>query len=89
MSGICLSLTWQRISKITLNLYSRLFTISAGYFDLSFFYLIFDYFLSVLLPVSYLRDIPHVHYSNPERVNHPTQKPEVLVKRIILASSNK
>jgi DNA modification methylase len=30
----------------------------------------------------------HVHYSNPERVNHPTQKPEALIKRIILASSN-
>ena len=31
----------------------------------------------------------HVHYSNPERVNHPTQKPEALMKRIISASSNK
>lgn len=30
----------------------------------------------------------HVHYSNPERVNHPTQKPEALLNRIILASSN-
>jgi DNA modification methylase len=30
-----------------------------------------------------------VHYSNPERVNHPTQKPEALMKRIISASSNK
>jgi len=31
----------------------------------------------------------HIHYSNPERVAHPTQKPEALMKRIILASSNK
>lgn len=31
----------------------------------------------------------HVHYSNPERVKHPTQKPEALMKRIILASSNR
>lgn len=31
----------------------------------------------------------HIHYSNPERVNHPTQKPEALMKRIISASSNK
>ncbi len=30
----------------------------------------------------------HVHYSNPERENHPTQKPEGLVERIVLASSN-
>jgi DNA modification methylase len=30
----------------------------------------------------------HIHYSNPERTTHPTQKPEALVKRIILASSN-
>ncbi len=30
----------------------------------------------------------HVHYSNPERENHPTQKPEGLVERIILASSD-
>ncbi|MCL4469114.1 MAG: site-specific DNA-methyltransferase [Deltaproteobacteria bacterium] len=30
----------------------------------------------------------HVHYSNPERQNHPTQKPEALVERIVLASSN-
>jgi DNA modification methylase len=30
----------------------------------------------------------HVHYSNPERTIHPTQKPEALIKRIILASSN-
>lgn len=34
-------------------------------------------------------EFSHVHYSNPERVNHPTQKPEALMKRIILASSNK
>lgn len=31
----------------------------------------------------------HVHYSNPNRQNHPTQKPEGLFERIILASSNK
>jgi site-specific DNA-methyltransferase (adenine-specific) len=30
----------------------------------------------------------HVHYSNPERENHPTQKPEALMERMILASSN-
>lgn len=30
----------------------------------------------------------HVHYSNPERENHPTQKPEALIERMILASSN-
>jgi len=29
----------------------------------------------------------HVHYSNPERQNHPTQKPEALIARIVLASS--
>lgn len=30
----------------------------------------------------------HVHYSNPEREDHPTQKPEGLIERIILASSD-
>lgn len=30
----------------------------------------------------------HVHYSNPERQSHPTQKPEALLERIIRASSN-
>jgi len=30
----------------------------------------------------------HVHYSNPERLDHPTQKPEALIERIIRASSN-
>lgn len=30
----------------------------------------------------------HIHYSNPERTIHPTQKPEALIKRIIEASSN-
>lgn len=30
----------------------------------------------------------HVHYSNPEREKHPTQKPEALLERMILASSN-
>ncbi|OQY50838.1 MAG: restriction endonuclease [Candidatus Parabeggiatoa sp. nov. 2] len=29
----------------------------------------------------------HVHYSNPERENHPTQKPEALIERMVLASS--
>ncbi len=31
----------------------------------------------------------HVHYSNPNRQNHPTQKPEGLIERMILASSDK
>lgn len=31
----------------------------------------------------------HVHYSNPNRQDHPTQKPEGLIERMILASSNK
>ena len=31
----------------------------------------------------------HVHYSNPNRQNHPTQKPEGVIERIVLASSNK
>jgi DNA modification methylase len=30
----------------------------------------------------------HVHYSNPERENHPTQKPEALIERMVLASSD-
>lgn len=30
----------------------------------------------------------HVHYSNPNRQDHPTQKPEGLIERMILASSN-
>ena len=30
----------------------------------------------------------HVHYSNPEREDHPTQKPEGLIERMILASSD-
>ena len=30
----------------------------------------------------------HVHYSNPEREKHPTQKPEALMERMIRASSN-
>ena len=30
----------------------------------------------------------HVHYSNPERESHPTQKPEALIERMILASSH-
>jgi len=31
----------------------------------------------------------HIHYSNPERQPHPTQKPLALMERIIKASSNK
>jgi len=31
----------------------------------------------------------HVHYCNPNRQNHPTQKPEGIIERIVLASSNK
>lgn len=31
----------------------------------------------------------HVHYSNHNRQNHPTQKPEGIIERIVLASSNK
>lgn len=30
----------------------------------------------------------HIHYSNPERMPHPTQKPLALMERIIKASSN-
>ena len=30
----------------------------------------------------------HVHYSNPNRQVHPTQKPEGLIERMVLASSN-
>lgn len=30
----------------------------------------------------------HVHYSNPERQSHPTQKPLAIMERIIKASSN-
>ncbi|MCP4166060.1 MAG: site-specific DNA-methyltransferase [Chloroflexi bacterium] len=30
----------------------------------------------------------HVHYSNPNRQDHPTQKPEGLIERMILASSD-
>lgn len=33
-------------------------------------------------------EFSHVHYSNPERQNHPTQKPEALIERMVLASSN-
>lgn len=31
----------------------------------------------------------HVHYSNPNRQDHPTQKPEGIIERIVLTSSNK
>lgn len=30
----------------------------------------------------------HVHYCNPNRQNHPTQKPEGLIERMVLASSH-
>ena len=30
----------------------------------------------------------HVHYCSDEREQHPTQKPEALLERIVLASSN-
>jgi len=30
----------------------------------------------------------HVHYSNPEREAHPTQKPEALIERMVLASTD-
>lgn len=33
-------------------------------------------------------EFSHVHYSNPEREKHPTQKPEALLERIIRSSSN-
>lgn len=33
-------------------------------------------------------EFSHVHYCNENRQNHPTQKPEGLIERIILASSN-
>jgi len=33
-------------------------------------------------------EFSHVHYCNGNRQNHPTQKPEGLVKRMVLASSN-
>lgn len=33
-------------------------------------------------------EFSHVHYSNPERENHPTQKPEGIIERILLASSS-
>lgn len=34
-------------------------------------------------------EFSHVHYSNPNRKPHPTQKPEGLIERLVLASSNK
>lgn len=33
-------------------------------------------------------DFSHVHYSHPNRQNHPTQKPEGLIERMVLASSD-
>jgi DNA modification methylase len=62
----------------------------------------FDFFLdNVRVPQKYYRSInnmrganpgdvwefSHVHYCNENRQNHPTQKPEGLIERIILASS--
>ena len=34
-------------------------------------------------------EFSHVHYCNSNRQNHPTQKPEGLIERMVLASSNK
>ena len=34
-------------------------------------------------------EFSHVHYCNENRQNHPTQKPEGLIERLVLASSNK
>ncbi|RPI63968.1 MAG: site-specific DNA-methyltransferase, partial [Planctomycetaceae bacterium] len=34
-------------------------------------------------------EFSHVHYCNENRTEHPTQKPEGLIERIVLASSNK
>lgn len=33
-------------------------------------------------------EFSHVHYSHPNRQNHPTQKPEGLIERMVLASSD-
>ena len=33
-------------------------------------------------------EFSHVHYCNADRQNHPTQKPEGLIERMVLASSN-
>lgn len=33
-------------------------------------------------------EFSHVHYCNPNRQSHPTQKPEGLIERMVLASSN-
>jgi site-specific DNA-methyltransferase (adenine-specific) len=33
-------------------------------------------------------EFSHIHYNNKNRQNHPTQKPEGLIERLILASSN-
>jgi len=33
-------------------------------------------------------EFSHVHYSNPNRQDHPTQKPEGLIERMVLTSSN-
>jgi DNA modification methylase len=33
-------------------------------------------------------EFSHVHYCNENRQNHPTQKPEGLIERLVLASSN-
>jgi len=33
-------------------------------------------------------EFSHVHYCNPHRQNHPTQKPEGIIERMVLTSSN-
>lgn len=57
---------------------------------------------SIRVPQKYFRDrnnmrganpgdvweFSHVHYCNPNRQNHPTQKPEGLIERMVLASSS-
>lgn len=35
-----------------------------------------------------VREFSHIHYSQPNRQNHPTQKPEGLIERMVLASSD-
>ncbi len=33
-------------------------------------------------------EFSHIHYCNPSRQNHPTQKPEGIIERMVMASSN-
>ncbi len=42
-----------------------------------------------LTPADVWTDISHIQQKDPQRVGYPTQKPEVLLERIIKASSNK